>query len=315
MRSTQQNEAILARFTTATEPIADYVHIDYELGRMMLDRNIEPRKGVKGTNRRSAPVLVDRHRDTMLNDEWLPITNGIGFNTRGELVDGAHRLKGFLKACQLEPNLTIHQLVCGGLDPKVKRVIDTGRKRSDQSQLQMEGHVDVNRLRAVLRLVHCYLNVPYEYKTWEVRAPFNTDAQLELVAQYPEIQEAVAAGGRMSRNFEHLTATAAAVTYFIGWTNDLEEEVDWFNDHVVKPINLQEGAPVLELREFLRRNDKKHTTIIQLAYWLKAFNAHLAGKPVQLSFKPTMDRFPYLSIPAGFVRSTKTDENDADTVQ
>lgn len=301
MRTDEENRAIVKRFTTATEPIAEYLWIDYRLGGLMLDCNIEPRKGVSGTNRRSSPILVDRHRDSMVRDEWLASTAGIGFSTDGSLVDGAHRLKGLLKAAQIDPAVTIYQLVCGGLDPRVKRVIDTNRKRNDPQILQMYGYVDNNRLSSVLRLLHCYDNVPWDFKSWEMRTRFNADQKLEMLAKNPDIVEAVGAGGRLAKNFKPFTATAAAASYFLGWRDLPDDVVDWFNDRLMDGLGLHAQDPVYRLREFLRLNDGRYSNITQLAYWIKAMNAHLQGRDdLTLHFRPAVENFPRLTVPAAW---------------
>ena len=61
----------------------------------------------------------------LLAGEWLPSTQGIGFDTNDVMVDGQHRLWAIVQT-----KISVMMLVCRGLVPVVKNKIDVGNKRT-----------------------------------------------------------------------------------------------------------------------------------------------------------------------------------------
>ena len=71
---------------------------------------------------RSKVLVLTRE---LLAGEWLPSTQGIGFDTDGCMVDGQHRLWAIVQT-----KIPVTMLVCRGLVPVVKDKIDVGNKRT-----------------------------------------------------------------------------------------------------------------------------------------------------------------------------------------
>ncbi len=61
----------------------------------------------------------------LIAGEWLPSTQGIGFDTDDVMVDGQHRLWAIVQT-----KIPVMMLVCRGLVPVVKDKIDVGNKRT-----------------------------------------------------------------------------------------------------------------------------------------------------------------------------------------
>jgi len=68
------------------------------------------------------------------NGDWRFNGDAIRFDSRGNLIDGQHRLK----ACH-ESGIPIKTLVVSGLDPSVMSTIDTGTKRSAGDLFSLKG--------------------------------------------------------------------------------------------------------------------------------------------------------------------------------
>jgi hypothetical protein len=300
--TTQEAQAVLERFTKASAPVADFVWIDHTLAKLMAECNIEPRKGLKGTNRRSFPHTIVKYSEEMLRGEWLPINNGIGFNINGEMTDGAHRVKAVLRSCSFNPSHEEYMLVVGGLEPGAKRKADTGRNRTKQQILLMEGEVNTSHLSSALRLLYCYDNVPYNFRGWEMREIITADMLLEQVDRCPEMRDAVLEGTKLRKI---MSIPAAAVATFLGWRDGPEDLVGWFNARLADGLGLHDAStPVYRLREFFRNSDRGYNHIAQLAFWIKSFNGQMnpAIAPKLMHFKPNdVNDFPRIIVPDGYV--------------
>lgn len=303
MYTYEQAQEILKRFTTATVEISDYIIVDRTLGQMMLACNIEPKIGVAGTNRFSSGSTIIVYHHDMLRDLWLPTNQGIGFDTQGHLVDGAHRLKAFVRATEIDPHKTLKMLVCGGLDPRVKRLVDKGRKRTKAQDLHMEGHTSTNHLQAVTRLVWCYDNVPYSMNAWELKASISSDEMLEMLnSKYVDIPDAIRSGSKL-KSLMHVTA--ASVATYIGRRDAEEGAADYFNARLQDGLLDHASAthPIYRLREFLRLNKpekgrrSKYSSIYQVAIWIKCFNAFIEEREVSMVSFKTTDIFPRIKGP------------------
>lgn len=93
--------------------------------------NVTPKKAsamlLSNTNnyRKISKRNVEALKSELIAGEWLPTTQGIGFDTDGVLVDGQNRLTAIV-----ESGITAISLVCYNLPPYSKNKIDVGRKRT-----------------------------------------------------------------------------------------------------------------------------------------------------------------------------------------
>lgn len=320
MYTETEARARLEFFTKAVTPVAAYIEIDRVLARLMIDCNVEPKKGVKGTNRRSFGNTVNDYSAVMLKDEWLATNQGIGFDINGKMVDGAHRVKALLRACETNPACTIYALVCGGLSERAKRVVDTGRHRTKAQVLGMEGYPNTHQLYAATRLAYCYDNVPWVIGSgmtdWEMRSPLNAEQVLELLAtKYPEMPEMVQWGARLRH---WMPQSTASVAYYLGRRDAPDGAMDFFLDRVHDGLGLDSALnPIYRLREFLLANHgsttagkAKYNRIHYLAFVLKSFNAFLADKEMNIVVFKNTENFPRIIVPAEYGMDDEVEDTD-----
>lgn len=90
-------------------------------------------------NRPLNPTTVARYVYQILEGAWQVTGDAIKFNTRGELIDGQHRLKAVVEAKK-----PIKTCVTRGVDPSAFQVLDVGRTRTLHDLLSISGHTRVS---------------------------------------------------------------------------------------------------------------------------------------------------------------------------
>lgn len=113
-------------------------HITPELARAYLDRN--------PVNRKPVAVVVERYKRDMISNHWRLSGDAIRFNTKGDLIDGQHRLM----AC-IEAGVPFDSYVIRGLDEDVINVIDSGRSRRAGDILTIRGYTQAALLASTSR--------------------------------------------------------------------------------------------------------------------------------------------------------------------
>jgi hypothetical protein len=103
----------------------------------------------KNTNNRTvARRAVDAYARDMMNGKWRLSGAAVTFDNQHNLIDGQHRLHACIKA-----DTSFVSMVLYGVDPDAKDVIDTGRGRTAQDVLAMEGDRWVTQKVAVARWI------------------------------------------------------------------------------------------------------------------------------------------------------------------
>lgn len=101
-------------------------------------------------NRPLRKTVVENLKEAWLRGEYVMSHQGIAFDTAGNLVDGQHRLTAL---SEMPPNFTAEMLVCRGVPPAAKKVMDIGYKRT-ASDILGEGReiVETARFLAMILL-------------------------------------------------------------------------------------------------------------------------------------------------------------------
>lgn len=98
-----------------------------EVATQMLALNI-------ANNRPISMSVINQYTNDMLQEKWIQTADSLKFNKQGRLIDGQHRLHAIIKA-----EVTVEMWVATELDENAVKYIDTGRKRSSNDLLQMQG--------------------------------------------------------------------------------------------------------------------------------------------------------------------------------
>lgn len=269
--------------------------IDARIAASMLERNIEPEIGKAGTNRRSQPHLVRQFQDLILNDGWNPGHQGIAFDVEGHLIDGAHRLKGILKADEVDPGVAVALQVTINVPVAAMRDVDTVRRRSLSDRLVMTGYANSNILAAMARLLYMYENAQFDGpdpKYWENTRPPRNVLEDFITAN----RETMMASARIGANSHLLTGTALAAAHWICTKAHPEAEMALFLSQLSDGADIGRGNPVWALRRLAingRAKREMPETWEQLALILKTFKAFREGAVVDLAvFRPMVEVFP-----------------------
>jgi hypothetical protein len=83
----------------------------------LLERNIQ--------NRETSKKIIRKYITEIKADECRPTPGGVGFNDRGELVDGQHRLHAIARA-----NVAVSMMITLGLPAASQEKVDRQRRRS-----------------------------------------------------------------------------------------------------------------------------------------------------------------------------------------
>jgi len=105
-------------------------------------------------NRKLRRRLWERYADAMRANQWKLTGEPIKFNTKGELIDGQHRLTAIV-----ESGKTIECDVRRNLHPEVFMALDTGGIRSPGDLLQIAGFNYTTNIASAIRQASSILEV------------------------------------------------------------------------------------------------------------------------------------------------------------
>lgn len=281
--------------------------IDQARAEDFLARFKAPERGVKGTNRKFSPVVVNKYASEMLAGRWKFSHEGFAFigflaNGTAEGKDGEQRCRALIQACTKgatrggvtyppDPRFAFDVMVTEGLDEDSWRTMNIGKARTAPDFLAMDGEVNGNVLSSVISLCYAYENepagVPYLQDRW-INTLLSPIQRQEYLDANPELREALYEGARLGKK---MTVSAAAAGYFLAIKAGVKaDRVGDFMDLLQSGAGMDKDHPALMLREMLsnaRSTKRRYSREEQLALFIKAFNKWNAGEKVmrQLSFK------------------------------
>jgi hypothetical protein len=193
--------------------------------------------------RRVDEDTVAKYANDMRHGHWLINTQGIGFNTKGHLIDGRHRLWAVMKCGK-----PVQMMVFRGLKDNqngsgslvnVIDTIDCGRTRSISSQLQIDGVKNALSTAAAARnigLIFC----------WPTVKKFGIIPIRQILAIYgDEIQKII----RAQRS--NMAMRGAFIASLAMYHQFKPRKASEFLEKYATLTNLPPGSPVLAIRKFL----------------------------------------------------------------
>lgn len=234
--------------------------------------------GRNDANRNLRPSRVAKYARDMRAGRWALTGEAIKFDHAGNLIDGQHRLTAVRDSGQ-----TVELLVVRGLAPTVRGVIDTGAKRTASDALRMAGNQAATRsMAATIRMligirsgvVERAGDIPPEVTHSEVIDFYDRHRQLLDYAQN--------FANRNCRKM-HARPSALATAMFIAADRDLEA----FTNFAIRVAELHFGStsrcPIRALYKRLETlRDEQHQASEEVYFILRAFLAHVDGKPVSM---------------------------------
>ena len=229
-------------------------------------------------NRFVQQKTVHKYARRMLAGKWATTGETIKFDFNGHLIDGQHRLWGFLETGLDEMEVLIMQ----GVPPEAQIHIDTPAPRTPAHTLQMNGIPDGRLLAASIKLVTAYeAGLAPGVNQWRF-APDNEDVLVEANAR-PELC-ASADFVATDPGFKQLGKPSAKVfTHYV--TTQLNRVVaKSFWRRLLEADYDGPGDPIQRLRERLliskatRQGAPGITATCAMIF--KAWNAHIRGRTI-----------------------------------
>lgn len=152
-------------------------------------------------NRQSSEARIRVVESQALRNRWCITNQAIGIRKDGKLGDGAHRVKGLLRAIEAKPSLDIPLVLMFGMDPKAQRVIDVGRPRKVSETLKMDGMTYTKEHAAYLGMCirlytgeHIPITTTDDYHDWNNFFGRGIDWAIELMGKSKPFKNAHIAG-------------------------------------------------------------------------------------------------------------------------
>ncbi len=239
-------------------------------------------------NRANRPVsasIVRSYVDAMRRGEWLMNAEAVKFDRDGRLVDGQHRLVAVESS-----GVPVQMLVARGLDPAVFKTLDTGHKRTASDVLAIRGIANSMAVAGALRLLH---------RTIADSIGSNkriTNTQLDaLIDAHPGFLALADEAVHAPIYSPFLNAGPQMFAFYMAVNVDAVRARHFFRAVAGR---IEVGAPpcpqAQKLRERLASVMEEIVTPapkVRLAWYILAWNATLAGKPVP-HFSRTLTDMP-----------------------
>lgn len=247
--------------------------------------------GNRAPNRNIIKARIKQYADDMTDGKWTQTGDTIKVNTRGELMDGQHRLLAVVAA-----DKPIKMFIAQGVKKDVMPNIDTHASRTPGQVLSMHGYKFSHAMAAAAKLYHAY-----KENIFTSGLPrFSPAKILEILDENPEMSN-FAYVVRIWTPLHVGSAVSIAIPYIFSHETDADHsEIDDFIDSIAIGANLASDDPRLLFRNKVidmhyRRLDGGgySRTIVRAALLLKTWNFYREGKRIsKLHIEKWKDGFP-----------------------
>ncbi len=243
------------------------VNVTPAFARELLSRNVENNRNLRQTK-------VDQYARDIAANDWPKTGDTVKVSTEGRLIDGQHRMAAVVQA-----DTTVQMLIAYDVDPAVMPVLDTGAARKFSDVLKISGSPQRSAVAAIVRRI----------VMWEAgnrmgsaggAAPQPTHTELKL--RYEKDVPGFDTASQRSTDIQRarLGAQAPAGTVFYLFAQLDIESAHRFFDAYISGANLNEGDPILALRNRMvriGRDERLRTPEVQ-ALFIRSWNAWREGR-------------------------------------
>lgn len=263
----------------------------------------------------------DKYVRIIEDNAWILMPGGISLaEDTGDPLNGRHRLTAVVETGQAMP-FRVHYNV----PAETFAAEDTNMIRSSSDVLHMKGRNSTHGLASSLTLLMAYDTWradPEEVPSWPswTRLLFTNDERSDADDRYPELPDHLKAANATSTS-AHLTAASIAVFRYVAaraWPEALSTydekgaridtgELDRFCDRLASGEG-QRTEPAFTLRQWAIRRIKDPVRPGREIHFLllcKAWNLHMAGKPLGNIMYKTGEPIPALWTPPATPRRIK----------
>lgn len=251
-------------------------------------------------NRRVKDARIARYEEAMRRGELQVNGEAIKIADDGTILDGQNSLMAVLMSCA-----TIQCLVVRGLPRGAQETMDQGASRSLSDVLRLRGEKDTSNLASAIgALVRWEKYKPAAALKNNTAFPATFGEQLEWLEKHPEIRDILRHATNLARRIPLPNRTVTVLDYKLHEAS--QDYADYFFDGLVNGTNLDDGDPVLLLRNWMfRAYSAKNTSVdpaFSLGMCIKAWNLMVSGRTVKsLTFRmygETAEKFPEILVPA-----------------
>jgi hypothetical protein len=252
-------------------------------------------------NRDLRPSRIMHLASMMLRGEFTLVTDCIGFDTEGYLINGQHRLS----ACVVS-GISLEIGVMRGLARASQDVTDDTLRRKFSDALHMRGVNDPNNVASAInwlaRLEYIYDTGNVHYSTGAVRP--STPQLLQRYAEVgPAVIDIVRRTHAVRREIPIRVGATVALWFHFLVAADVPATADLFFEKLASGANLNPDDPIYTLRRNLsnayRNTDQRLPDYREAALMIKAWNAWVENRPTKyLAWKygPTyQEEFPRIT--------------------
>lgn len=237
-------------------------------------------------NRRLDDYRVNKIAHDIKNGKWIFDGTPIRFNGGGNILDGQHRLSAIIKA-----NKPIESMVFKGLESDSKNTIDTGKSRSIGDILNFNGYINCTSLAAAARLAIGYREFKGDLSAWERSRDSGSISPQEILTECQRNALLIKSTQHVIslKYIKKMVGSGVPIfCYFLFSKNTSVSLAEIFFQKLEKGSDLGANSPILKLRnELMLRDTKrylsgKRASVYNAALFIKAWNAWVAKKPVEM---------------------------------
>lgn len=199
-----------------------------------------------GLNRKVRLHAVELYANEMRNRDWRVTNQGIGFDVKGVLIDGQHRLRAIMAA-----DRAVDMLVVTGLPECARDLVDSGIKRTVGDQLRLaHGVQNASTVAAV-----CGALV---YVSTGARVRMSVSQTMRVLELYrPEIDQVLSLQDTTIKG----GATAPILGCFVFALKSHPDPILDFVKRYKSGVELNEGSPVLAFRNLVIHGYAAHPSV------------------------------------------------------
>lgn len=291
-------------FTTPEGVIVGYVTIDKGMATLLLEANTR--------NRHISDRQVEQYGRALTAPDGWPFTgDSIKLGPDGLVLDGQHRLLAIERTGK-----PMDCLVVSNLNERVRRYVDSGRKRSSADEATMEGLSNSTALTSISRVLLSWRHWREQKSSLVLGNAEVTDHTLSNVGL---VTEAAKVAAEVRRYVKKVSGSALGAAYARACevTGDPFLVANFFS-RLASGADMQLGDPLHSLRNTLIRAEAANQ-VVQLWQIVRAWNATQEGEALKGIVLPkggvSVTKFPDMVAKKYPAPLTALDEEVAEAMQ
>lgn len=278
-------------------PIIDW--LDAEDAEELLRRNNEPQPDTHGSNRSSSAELINVMAEDMLAGSWRFSHQGVALNDKGQLIDGAHRLKALIAADRRRPGIKVLMIVWHNVPSDAIDVIDLNRRRTPGDFLTMDGFRYGRTIAKAVKLIWLFRNCNFDERinrNYWARQRVSITTIREVSQELEVMLKSSAPLAASMGKYMNTSATLAAMC-ILNQHFDAFKVAEFFHG-VRHGASTNDGDARFALRNWAVNNKDRSNRATRVEAWeylgvtFKAFNKWRSGKTVQSLALRVDEKFP-----------------------